>query len=121
MNDSSDESDEKTEEQYEYEFEQIAKMFPNAKFTIAIDIEELDEVVTEQPEIIIKQEYSCYCYDDCKKNTEYIHISGAKITNKFIIDKLIEYGLVLDCNHCFVEGFNKMQNSICQFEIITGS
>ena len=35
-------------------------MFPNAKFTIAIDIEELDEVVTEQPEIIIKQEYSCY-------------------------------------------------------------
>ena len=43
MNDSSDEPDEKTEEQYEYKFEQIDKMFPNAKFTIAIDIEELDE------------------------------------------------------------------------------
>ena len=54
MNDSSDESDEKTEEQYEYEFEQIAKMFPNAKFTIAIDIEELEKFVEEHRKLLIK-------------------------------------------------------------------
>lgn len=112
---------EKTDEQYELEIEQIEQMFPNAKFTIAIDIEELDVVFTKQPAIVVKQTYNCYCYKDCNKKTEYFYISGKNITTKFIINQLIEQGLELDCNHHFLEGFEKVKNSDCQFGICTGS
>jgi hypothetical protein len=56
---------EKTEEQYERENEEIEKMFPNAKFTIAINIEELDVIFTKQPAIVVKKSY--YCYTGCNK------------------------------------------------------
>ena len=35
---------EKTDEEYEYDAEQINIMFPKAQFTIAIDIEDMDEL-----------------------------------------------------------------------------
>lgn len=112
---------EKTDEQYEREIEEIEKMFPNAKFTIAIDIEELDVVFTKQPAIVIKQSYYCHCYRGSNKKTEYFYISGKNITTKFIINQLIEQGLELVCDHRFIEGFEKVKNSDCQFEICTGS
>jgi hypothetical protein len=116
---------EKTKQQYEYEREQIDKMFPNALFDIAIELEELDEVVTEETSIVVKNTYSCYCYDDCKKNTDFFHITCnpcEKMTNKFIIQELINQNLNLqECNHRFLEGFIKSKNSDCQLEIVVGS
>ena len=116
--------DQKSDEQYSYEMEQIYNMFPNAKFDIAIQLEDLHEVVTDNKEVVIKNTYSCYCYDDCNRNTDYFYITaknGCKMTNKFIIQELINQGLSLDCNHRFLEGFMKSKNSDCQFEIVVGS
>lgn len=42
-------------------------MFPDAQFDISIDFEDLDDIVTDNNYIVIKHEYSCYCYDNCKK------------------------------------------------------
>jgi hypothetical protein len=114
---------EKTEQDYENECNLIDLMFPNAKFSIAIDIEELDDIITTQPKIIIKSSYNCYCYEICKRTTEYFIISGKNITNKYIINELINQGLHLDCDHRFVEGFHNPSSikSDCQFEIMTGS
>jgi hypothetical protein len=112
---------EKTDEQYEKEYELIEQMFPDAKFTVAIEFEDLDEVVTNLPAIIVKNAYTCYCYNGHNRPTDFFHISGENMTNAFIVEQLIKQGLDLDCNHCFLEGFYKTKNSDCQFEIWTGS
>lgn len=105
--------------------QQIEQLFPNALFDIAMDLEELDEVVIECQDIVVKQVYDCYCFDDCKKNTEFFNISCKgceKMTNKFIIQELIKQGLNLqECNHHFLEGFVKTKGSDCQLEIVVGS
>ena len=114
-------ANEKTEEQYAYEREQIEQMFPNAEFVVAIDFEELIDVVTDLSNIVIKNTYGCYCYDNCERNTDYFYITttnGEKMTNKFIIQELIKQGLKLECNHVFVED---SKDSDCQFEIWFGS
>jgi Na+-transporting NADH:ubiquinone oxidoreductase subunit NqrF len=111
-----------SDEQYDYENEQIEILFPDAKFTISMSLEDLDEVVTDQPHIVIKHAYNCYCYDEEEaKNTEFYYISGKNLTNKDIIESLIEQGLTLECNHHFLEGFHKTASSDVQFEICTGS
>jgi predicted P-loop ATPase/GTPase len=117
-------ANEKTEQQYAYEREQIERIFPNAQFTVAIDVGELDEVITDLSNIVIKNAYSCYCYDNCERSTDYFYIittNGEQMTNKFIIQELIKQGLRLECNHQFIEGFYKSKNSDCQFEIWIGS
>ena len=55
--------------------EEIDQLFPNALFDIAMELEELDEVVTDRQDIVVKHTYTCYCFDDCKKNTEYFYIT----------------------------------------------
>ena len=54
---------EKTEDEYETQFDELNNIFPNANFTISMDIEELDEVVTDKKFIVVKQNYNCYCYE----------------------------------------------------------
>ena len=115
------ETQEKTEEQYEKECEQIGLMFAGAKFVVSIELQDLDEVVSELPAIIVKNTRTCYCYDGKDSSIDYFYISGNNITNAFIIHQLVEQGLNLACNHCFLEGFRKTENSDCQFEICTGS
>ena len=115
-----------TEQQYEAEINQIEEMFPNAKFSIAINIEDLDNVITDQTNIVVKHTYECYCYDNCNKNTDYFYITNRqdykmKMTNKFIITELITQGLTLECNHVFLEGFIQSKDSHCQFELLVGS
>lgn len=105
----------------EYEFEQIEKMFPNAPFTIAMDLGYMDERITARDNIIIKNTYSCYCYDHCKKKTDYFYIKGKVITYQYVIEQLIQQGLKLDCNHCFLEGIYPTKGSEVQFELCIGS
>jgi len=112
---------EKTDEEYNYEYEQIDTMFPNAQFTIAIDIDDMDKLITTKNELIIKSKYNCYCYTNCKKNTDYFYIQGENITHRYVIEQLIKQGLELDCNHQFLEGFYKTVGSDCQFELWVGS
>jgi hypothetical protein len=112
---------EKTNEEYEYDAEQINIMFPNAQFTIAIDIEDMNELITDKQHLIIKSSYDCYCYDNAKKKTDYFYIKGENMTVRYVIEELIKQGLKLDCNHHFLEGFNKISGSGCEFELCVGS
>ena len=109
----------KTEEEYQTEADAIDAMFPDAKFTVSIDIDELDVIVSTEPVIMIKNTYNCYCYNGCTKKTEWYSIRGSSITNKYILNELIRQGLELECNHRYIEFFHKI--SECQFEIATGS
>lgn len=112
---------EKTDEEIEKEIEQMHNMFSNAQFEVAINIEEMDKLFTDKNYIIVKNTYSCYCYDDCKKNTDYFYIKGENMTYRYVIEQLIEKGLKLECNHHYLEGFYKTEGSDCQFEILVGS
>jgi hypothetical protein len=80
---------EKTEDEYETQFDELNNIFPNANFTISMDIEELDEVVTDKKFIVVKQNYNCYCYDNCDKQPRYFYVTDNIITNKVILNKLI--------------------------------
>lgn len=105
------------ENNYDKEIALVNSMFPNAKFKIAIEYDELDTVITNQPSIILIQHYNCYCYNSRKRITEYYHIKGKHITNKYAIQCLIEQGFMPDCKHYYLESFTKMKNSEFKYEI----
>ena len=77
---------EKTDDEYEREFQQIYKMFPDAKFDILISLKDMDDIITENSYLIVKNSYNCYHYKDWKKPliassrpAEYFIIRGEKI------------------------------------------
>jgi len=105
---------EKTEAEYEAECDKIHEMFPNANFVISIPIEELDDVISTEPLIILKLTHTCYCYKN-PKVPEWFNIRCTKMTNKNILNELIKQNLTLNCNHRFIEGFFKQTDT--QYEI----
>ena len=113
---------EKSKEQLESEFRMIDEMFPDAQFTPSIDLENLDDIISDKKEIIIQQTFTCYCYDNMNKSPKYFTIKcgeNESLTNKYIINELIKKGLKVDCNHRFLEGFNHLQDNI--YEMWAGS
>lgn len=105
---------------YENVQNNIINQFPNAKFTIAIDYDKLDNVVSLQRTIYILDNRQCYCYNDDPFNTKVYKITTDKvITNRLILQELIKQGLTLDCNHFFIEDFHMLNSNT--FEIMTGS
>lgn len=112
---------EKTEEYYEFELEQIDKMFPGAQFTIAIPLEDMDDVITEKTKIKIKYQYNCYCHRDSPKKTTYINVKGDKITNRYVLEELIKKKFHIKCNHHFLEEIYASSEMDCDFELWTGS
>ena len=95
--------------------------FKGAMFSIAIEDSELDDILTTQDQIMIKQDFDCYCFHK-KREPRYFHIKrqGSKsLTNRCVIHQLIEQKMVLECNHVFLEGFIKKTD--CQFELGTSS
>ena len=106
-------------ETYVAEQEQIEAMFPNAQFTISISLSDLDDQITDESTIVVKQSYGCYCYDANPRNTDWIVVKSTKITNRVVLNELIKQNLNLECNHRYVEGFHQLTD--CQFEIMTGS
>ncbi len=63
---------------YEAECEQLESMFPDAKFTISMGIEELEDVITDQPHTVIKQSFDCYCNDEHPKGPDFFDIRAEK-------------------------------------------
>lgn len=130
-------------EEFVMEQMEINRMFPNARFVIAIPLNEMEQVISHLDKIIIKQTYTCYCYDNFMNDiseTETtdndtiingrpppkwfpIHCQeGQKMTNKYVIKELIRQGLTLSCNHCFLEGIEpSLRGGDCQFELVTCS
>ena len=94
--------------------------FPGALFVVAIDESELDDIISESDQIMIKQEFTCYCFN-VKRDPLYYHIKGScgkKLTNRRVINELIEQKMNLECNHMFLEGFT--QKTDVQFELDVG-
>ena len=107
----------KTEEENEKENEMLYSMFPDAKFVISIDIEKIDDLLSEKKEIIIQQSYKCYChYFNITK--KIFTIRGDKLTNKYVIDQLIKQGLESDCNHMVLDSFHNIGGNL--YEIFFG-
>ena len=103
---------------YEAEFKYIEKRFPNAEFSICIDVSKLKEYLTDEKEIIIKQQFSCGCYlryDDMflddnthlRPPNKYFIIKNDNMTIENILDELIKQKMTTDCDHHFLEGFEK--------------
>jgi len=112
------------EEEYMKEIEIINEMFPDACFSVAIRLAEMDEIISEKDTIVIKSDYRCYCYRDYPRNTDFFIINrpkNGKITYKHIFTELMNQELDLDCDHCFIEGIEQTPNSECQFEFALGS
>tara|TARA_B110000967_G_scaffold202195_2_gene240630 strand:- start:594 stop:887 length:294 start_codon:yes stop_codon:yes gene_type:complete len=95
--------------------------FTNALFVIDIDESELDTIISESDQIMIKQEFNCYCFN-VKRDPLYYRVQGSqtkKLTNRYVIEELIKQKMNLECNHMFLKGF--IQNTECQFELDVGS
>ena len=113
---------EKTQEEIDIEIRQMDEMFPDAKFSPSIDLENLDDIVSDKKEIIIKQDFTCYCYDNMNKSPKYFTIKCSEnesLTNKYIMTELMKQKMKIECDHRFVEGFDKHKDNI--YEIWTGS
>jgi len=95
--------------------------FPGALFVVDIDESELDEIISESDQIMIKQEFTCYCFN-VKREPLYYRVKGSptkKLTNRYVIEELIKQKVNLECNHMFLEGFIKKTD--VQFELQVGS
>jgi len=108
---------EKTYEDYEHEFNLINTDFPNARFTIAIDYDKLDDVLSLQRTIYVLDKRECYCYCNNPVETKVFKItSNEPISNRIVLKELIRRGHTLDCNHHFLEGFHQLNSAM--FEIM---
>lgn len=96
-------------EDFEEEQRKLDEMFPNCKFSICIDTSDMDEVISNEPQIII-QCNPCEGYCQLSGNREYIFVknNGNGITNKDMILAMIEANYDPKCNHHFLEGWDKM-------------
>lgn len=111
------------DEAYERNERIISAMFPRVKFSVCIDLEELDEVLSNEAQIVIKCSHNCYCYDRCPRPNDYIVVrgNGRPITVKDAIKRMEEEGYDSDCNHQFLEGFWKRKPDSIEFEAWFGS
>jgi hypothetical protein len=111
------ESDDDDDDDFNY----VDNEYPNPYFTICISKNELDEVLTNETYIVLKNTYNCYCYSNCIREPDYFYISHPKITYRVIIEHLIKNNFDPACNHNFFEGIVKTKNSTCQYDIFMGS
>ena len=108
-----------TDTQFEEELRQINEIFGDTNFTISIGLEHMDDLITDRTCIVIKSDYKCYCYDANPRPSDYFIILNDRITIKHVLLELKEQHLCLECNHHFIEGFQK--DSDCQYSLIIGS
>ena len=105
----------------ETEIEKIHKLFPNAQFFVSFPLDELDKVVINSEKVAIKCDFNCYCYHNHPRNSEYFickkSIKG--ITNRDLVNCLIENNFDPICDHSFLEEFQVDTPS--QVSVLLGS
>ena len=121
------EVEEMTEQEAEEEIELINSIFPDPPFCICIPSCELDDIVSTEKLIIIKNTFGCYCCQN-KINNHYIEVkknpNSEGITNRDMIHAMINYYNTVQkdfnwCNHCFLEFFTQI--STIEFNAAFGS
>jgi len=95
-----------SDSEFEAEFEEIHKQFPDAQFSISLSLDELDNVVINSKKVAIKCDFKCYCYSEAPRNSEYFILESKKaITNRDLINCLIKNNFETGCDHYFLEQF----------------
>jgi hypothetical protein len=106
---------EKSEEQYEVERLQIQEIFGETNFVISVDIEELDDILTNDTSLHIDASFFHFI-----NNNEYVETIKHYIMNKpdrIIITKkdalfyLKQVGFTPLDNHMFIETFEKVKDT----------
>tara|TARA_R100000951_G_scaffold2414_1_gene3800 strand:+ start:4180 stop:4638 length:459 start_codon:yes stop_codon:yes gene_type:complete len=105
------------------DIEFINNRFPDAKFTICLKPDELNDKISDEKQIVIKQTFSCYCHDTTanydRPQPKFFVITNDNMTIENILDELIRQNMTADCNHQFFEGF--YQATDAQYEMRFGS
>jgi len=122
---------EETEEERQEREEQEAiynDFFKTDYFRVEIDLNEIDNILTEEKKIVIKQKFSCYCYNDTPiyNHSKFYYIEGDNMTYKYVIQELIkqDFKKPIDnilCNHFWLEDISNTEGSNIQFELGFGS
>ena len=79
--------------------------FPDAQFTVCINSNELDKVIANKEIVAIKCNFNCRCYTYRKPEYYICRKSSMGITNRDLINCLIENEYYPDCDHIFLEQF----------------
>lgn len=104
---------------FEFKMKIIDELFPNARFDICIDFNDLHKVVTTKKKVTLIQTFDCYCYESCPRSIKtFIIKSNKPMTIRYIINELIKQDFELDCNHRCLESLEVNDNII---EYGTGS
>lgn len=96
------------EEEFKQELEEIHKQFPNARFSIDISLKYIDSVLVNTDQVAIKCDFKCHCYKYFPRNSEFYickNPKGKGITNRDLVNCLIENRFARDCDHRFLELF----------------
>jgi hypothetical protein len=101
------------------EDECVDDLFEQHDFTICLSLKKLNELVSTKSSIKIIETYTCYCHDEDPRENEIFEIHGDKLTNKYVIEQLINQGISRDCNHCFLESIECDNNGY--YSIFWGS
>jgi hypothetical protein len=106
---------------FEDEIDKINEIFGDCDFTISIPLKDIDNILTTKEEIKVIHTFTCYCYDGEQRDNNVYKISNktGPMTIKYVIQQLIKQGLECDCNHQFLESFDKIDEST--FEMFFGS
>jgi hypothetical protein len=113
---------EKSEEQYEVERLQIQEIFGETNFVISIDIEELDDILTNDTSLHIDASFFHFI-----NNNEYVETINhyimykpdGNITKKDALFYLKQVGFTPLDNHMFIETFEKVKDN--HYSLFLGS
>lgn len=112
---------EEEDEYFEIDQAYLEEHFGRPYFDIAIPIDELDDLVSDKNEIVVKNTYDDDDDGGGYRPTDYFIIRGTRITNRVIINELIRKEFNPNCNYRFLEGFRKCNMSSIEYECIMGS
>jgi len=104
---------------FEFKMKIIEELFPNAKFSVSIDFNDLHKVITTKKEVTLIQTFECYCYQHSPRPPKTFIIKSNKpmttMTNRYIINELIKQNFELDCNHRFLESLEVNSKGIIEW------
>jgi hypothetical protein len=78
----------------------------------------LDQVLSTEPVIVVKQSFTCFCFDNPPQPLYFV-VRGGPLTFRYVTYELARQGMKLECSHRHFEGFD--QATDVQFELFCGS
>ena len=94
----------------------IEELFPNAKFEVSINFNDLNNVITTKKEVKLIQTFDCWHYESYPKiDKTFIIKSNKPMTRRYIINELIKQDFSLDCEHRYLESLEVYDDGILEY------